>query len=255
MGKMRFCMIILSLVSSLFLLAGCGSPAEKENDIKVGTNAEFPPFEKLEGNGKITGFDAEILSAVAEAENLSLDFQHVGWDVMLNGVARGRLDAGISAITITKERQKIYDFTEPYFEAKQVILVPSASQVKTLKDLEGKKIGVQSSTTGEQVVQKAFGNTYPGLKRYDVISSAVEDLKLGRIDAVVVDEAVNAEYLKKLGKSQFKTVQDPSMPSESYGMIVKKGNRELLNQLNAGLKKIKQNGTYDKIYAKYFGDK
>jgi polar amino acid transport system substrate-binding protein len=88
-----------------------------------------------------------------------------------------------------------------------------------------------------------------------VISSAVEDLKLGRIDAVVVDEAVNAEYLKKLGKSQFKTVQDPSMPAESYGIIVKKGNRELLNKLNSGLKKIKQNGTYDKIYAKYFGDK
>ena len=69
-GKMRFCMIILSLVSSLFLLTGCGSPAEKENDIKVGTNAEFPPFEKLEGNGKITGFDAEILSAVAEGEDV-----------------------------------------------------------------------------------------------------------------------------------------------------------------------------------------
>ena len=252
-GKMRSCMIILSLMLSLCLVAGCGSPAEKGNEIKVGTNAEFPPFEKLEGSGEITGFDAEILAAVAEAENLSLDFQHVGWDTMLNGVANGQIDAGISAITITEDRQKIYDFTDPYFEAKQVILVPNKSQVQTLKDLKGKKIGVQSSTTGEKVVQESFGTTYPGLKRYDVISSAVDDLRLGRVDAVVVDEAVNAEYIKKLGADQFKMVTDPAMPAESYGMIVKKGDQELLTRLNSGLKKIKQNGTYDQIYAKYFG--
>lgn len=100
---------------------------------------------------------------------------------MLNGVARGQLDAGISAITMTEDRQKVYDFM--------------TLRIHTLK------------------VQQAFGTTYPGLKRYDVISSAVEDLKLGRVDAVVVDEAVNAEYLKKLGENEYKMITDPTMPA------------------------------------------
>ncbi|MBA4603485.1 basic amino acid ABC transporter substrate-binding protein [Thermoactinomyces sp. AMNI-1] len=236
----------------LVAVTGCSSQKADNSIVNAGTNAEFPPFEKLEGNGEITGFDAELIQAIAKAENLQLDFQHYGWDSMLNGVARGRIDMGIAAITITDERKRMYDFTEPYFEAKQVILVPKTSPVQSLNDLKGKKIGVQSATTGEKVVQEAFGKTYPGLQRYDVVSSAIDDLKWNRLDAVVVDKAVNLEYIKRLGEEKYKIIEDPAIPEEYYGIIVKKGNRELLDKLNAGLKKIQENGTYDKIYNKYF---
>ncbi len=252
--KKRLCMIILLAVAMLAVITGCSSQKSDDQVVNAGTNAEFPPFEKMEGSGEITGFDAELIQAITQAENLQLDFKHYGWDNMLNAVAHGQIDAGIAAVTITDERKKMYDFTAPYFEAKQVVLVPKSSPVQSLQDLKGKNIGVQSATTGEKVVQQAFGKTYPGLKRYDVVSSAIDDLKWNRLDAVVVDEAVNKEYIKQLGEEKYKTIEDPSIPKEYYGIIVKKGNNELLNRLNAGLKKIRENGTYDKIYNKYFGE-
>ncbi len=250
----RYLIAVFAMMSLLF--TGCASKQEDSgNLLKVGTDAQFPPFEKQEGDGKITGFDADLLEAVAKAGGFKADLQHTGWDPMFEGIDRGKLDAGIGGITITEERKKKYDFTEPYFEATQVILVPNNSQVKTLKELKGKKIGVQSATTGEKVVQDAFGKTYSGLKGYDDLPSAVEDLKLGRLDAVVADNAVVMEYVKKLGDSKFKIVEDPSIPKEQYGLIVKKGNKEALDKLNAGLKKVREDGTYDKIYEKYFGKK
>jgi polar amino acid transport system substrate-binding protein len=122
-----------------------------------------------------------------------------------------------------------------------------------LADLKGKKIGVQSATTGQFAVEKAFGKNYSGLKGYDDTPAAIDDLKLGRLDAVVADNGVVLEYVKKLGKDKFKVVEDSSFAPEHYGIIVKKGNKPLLDKINAGLKKIKEDGTYDKIYKEYFG--
>jgi polar amino acid transport system substrate-binding protein len=246
-------MILAAIFAVSILLTGCSGKKAGDQVVKIGTNAEFPPFEKMEGNGEITGFDADLIRAIAKAENMKIDFHHYGWDQMLDGVSRGKLDVGIAAITITDDRKKQYDFTEPYFDAKQLILVPTTSQVKSLKELKGKKIGVQSGTTGEALVQAMFGKTYPGLKGYDAIPSAVNDLELGRLDAVVVDNAVIMDYMKKLGQGKYKIVEDPSIKTEQYGIIVKKGNKELLDKLNDGLKKIKANGTYNRIYEKYFG--
>jgi ABC-type amino acid transport substrate-binding protein len=258
--KKRFWIIITAVLLLTAAITGCGG-AKKEGTtgeggkvvLKMGTDAQFPPFEKQEGNGEITGFDVDILKAVAKAGGFEVQLKHTGWDPLFEGIDRGKLDAGISAITITEERKKKYDFTEPYFDAKQLILVPANSQVKTLKDLAGKKIGVQSATTGEAVVQDAFGKTYEGIKGYDDIAGAINDLQNGRLDAVVVDNAVVTEYIKKLGSDKFKLVEDPSIKPEQYGMMVKKGNKKVLDLLNSGLKKIKEDGTYDKIYNQYFG--
>ncbi|SEM78513.1 basic amino acid ABC transporter substrate-binding protein [Lihuaxuella thermophila] len=252
--------ILLSAVLfSSIILAGCatkkdGGEASKDTAVvKVGTDAAYPPFEKQEGTGEISGFDVDIMQAVAKAAGFKVEIRHTGWDPLFEGIDSGKVDAGISAITITEERKKKYDFSEPYFDAKQLILVPADSSVTSLKDLNGKKIGVQSATTGETVVQEAFGKTYPNLKGYDDTPAAIEDLKLGRVDAVVADNGVVLEYVKKLGKDKFKVVEDASFEPEYYGIIVKKGNKELLEKINAGLKKIREDGTYDKIYQKYFG--
>lgn len=240
------------------LLTGCASGGsndtgnEEEKVYQAGTDAQFPPFEKLEGDGSVTGFDAEILDAIAQAAGIKVNLQHTGWDPMFEGIDRGKLDLAIAAITITEDRKQKYDFTDPYFEAKQMILVPKDVNISSLKELNGKKIGVQSATTGELVVQDAFGKTYEGLKGYEDLPSAIEDLKLGRLDAVVADEAVIIEFAKKMDTSKFQMVKDDTLTTEHYGILVKKGNQELLNKLNEGLKKIKEDGTYDRIYAKYF---
>ncbi len=164
---------------------------------KIGTDAAYPPFEKQEG-GQIVGFDVDILAAVAEEAGFQYELFHAGWDPLFDGIDKGNIDAGISAITITEDRKQLYDFSDPYFEATQLIMVPKDSTVASLADLEGKKIGVQSATTGHIAVQEAFGKTYEGIKGYEDTPAAVDDLIAGRLDAVVADNAVLQEYLKVL---------------------------------------------------------
>jgi len=169
------------------------------------------------------------------------------------GIDNGSVDAGISSITITEDRKELYDFSDPYFEATQMIMVPKDSNVKTLKDLEGMKIGVQTATTGDIVVQETLGKTYKGIRGYDGTPEAVDDLVIGRVDAVVADIVVLQAYIDQLNNDNYKLVKDPAFEPEYYGIMVKKGsNKELLDKINEALKKVKDNGTYDKIYKQYF---
>lgn len=218
----------------------------------VGTDAAYPPFEKMEAD-KITGFDIEVIQAVADAAGIKIEVKNTGWDPLFDGIDKGNVDMGISAVTITDERKQKYDFSEPYFEANQLILLPEDSTVTKLADLKGKKIGVQSATTGEQVVKKTFGDTYEGIKGYDDTPSAVDDFFIGRVDAVVADNAVLQDYAKKIKDKKFKLVKDDSFEVEHYGIIVKKGNTELLDKINQGMKTIKENGKLKEINDKYFG--
>lgn len=217
----------------------------------VGTDAIYPPFEKMEAD-KITGFDIDVINAVAEAVGLKIEVRHTGWDPLFDGIDKGTVDIAISAITITDERKQKYDFTEPYFEANQLIMVAEDSSVSKLADLEGMIIGVQGGTTGAIAVKKAFGDTYQGLREYDDTPSAVDDFFNGRVQAVVADNGVLSLYTKTAAGKKFKLLKDDSFEKEYYGIMVKKGNTELLEKLNQGLKTIQENGTLDNIYKQYF---
>jgi len=243
--------------------AGCGSGAAPssgssggsgEKVYVVGTDAAYPPFQVLEADGKITGHDIDVMNAVAEAGGFKIEWRNTGWDPLFDGLDKGTVDIGISSITITDKRKEKYDFSDSYFVANQLILVPEDSPVTKLADLEGKNIGVQAATTGEEVVKKAFGNTYSGLKGYDDMPSSVDDFFNGRVDAVVGDNGVIAFYAKKNPGKKFKLVDDQSFEKEYYGIMVKKGNTEILNKINDGLKKIKENGKLQEIYNQYFGN-
>jgi glutamine transport system substrate-binding protein len=239
---------LVILLAAVMWVTGCGSRVL----VQAGTDAQYPPFEEKGASGELTGFDIDLMKAIAEEAGFEVQIKHTGWDPMFQGIEKGKMDAAISAITITEERKKKYDFSDPYFEAKQLILVPAGSAVKSLQDLKGKRIGVQAATTGEQVVQKAFGKGYKDLKKYKDVPQAIKDLQSGLLDAVVADNGLILFYLKELGEERFKTVEDPSFPVERYGIMVKKGNRELLDKINAGLKKIKEDGIYDQIFLEYF---
>ena len=227
--------------------------AAEEKVYVVGTDAAYPPFQMLEGD-KITGHDIDVMNAIAEAGGFKIEWRNTGWDPLFDGLDRGTVDIGISSITILEERKKKYDFSDPYFEANQLILVAEDSPVTKLADLEGKKIGVQAATTGEEVVKKAFGDTYAGLKGYDDMPSAVDDFFNGRVDAVVGDNGVIAYYAKKNPNLKFKMIKDDSFEKEYYGIMVKKGNTEIMAKINDGLKKIKENGKLQEIYNQYFGN-
>lgn len=251
---------IMSLAVGLSLLVtGCGggqsaSGGGAEKVYVVGTDAAYPPFQVLEGDGKITGHDIDVMNAVAEAAGIKIEWKNTGWDPLFDGLDKGTVDIGISSITITEDRKKKYDFSDPYFEASQLILLPEDSTVTKLADLKGKRFGVQGGTTGEEVLKKAFGSTYEGIKGFDDMPSAVDEFFNGRVDAVVGDNGVIIHYANKIKDKKFKLLKDDSFEKEYYGIMIKKGNPELLSKLNQGLKTIKENGKLKEIYNNYFGN-
>lgn len=262
--KFKLFFTVLITVALVFSLAACDGTEEPNDEgtdepveevvYLAGTDAAFPPFEMLEGD-KVVGFDADILQAIAEAADIKIELKHTGWDPLFNGLDNGSLDIGIAAITIRDDRLELYDFSDPYFEANQLIMVREDSDVTSLADLAGKQIGVQTATTGNFVVADAFGETYKGIKGYDDIPAAVDDLLLGRLDAIVTDNAVIQEYLKVVAKDGYKLIKDPSFEVEQYGIAFLKGRDDgLIEKVNEGLKQIKADGTYDQIFSKYFAE-
>ncbi|MEX2104452.1 MAG: basic amino acid ABC transporter substrate-binding protein [Bacilli bacterium] len=250
MKKNRFFILAIILVMSI-LAAGCAAGSGEA--LTVGTEAAYPPFEKLEG-GQIVGFDIDVMKAVAKEAGIEIKFENIAWDPLFEGVKNGNLDMGISAITVTEERKKDWDFSNAYFEATQLIMVPADSDVKSMADLDGKKIGVQTGTTGEIAVKEALGEQYQGLHGYDSTPAAVDDLFNGRVEAVVADNAVMQQYLKDFPDQKVKLIEDPTFAIEEYGIMVQKGNAKLQKKLNDAIAKIKENGTYDEIMKTHFGE-
>lgn len=266
--------LLAGMLLSAFALAGCGQKAPEAagasapmaessaagGDVKeyvVGTDASYAPFEFQTDKGEIVGFDVEVLSAAAAKGGFKVKFINTPWEGMFATVDQGDRDILSSAITITDERKQSMDFSDPYFEARQLIAVAKGvSDVKTFEDLKNKKVAVQTGTTGDEVVQKLLGKTNPNIKRFENMPLALKELETGGVDAAVGDNGVVINYVKNNPQHGMTTVEDTkSFAPEYYGFAVKKGNTELLGKVNAGLKAIKADGTYDQIFNKYFGAK
>lgn len=220
---------------------------------QVGTDAVYAPFESQNEKGEIVGFDIDIMKAVAEKAGLQVHFVNTPWEGMFNTLAQGDRDILVSAITITAERQQTMDFSQPYFDARQLIAVPAASKVTRLDDLKTLRVAVQTGTTGDEVVSKLLGKTNPKLKRFESTPLALKELENGGVDAVVADNGVIDHYVANNKGSRFKQVSDPSFVPEQYGLVVKKGQADLLAKLNQGLAAVRADGTYARIHAKHFG--
>jgi glutamine transport system substrate-binding protein len=245
-------------VCFVFLLAGCGSNQGKSDSdgkmktLKVGTNAAFAPFEYME-KGKVTGFDIDLIHAVAKEAGYQVDVQHEGWDSMLANLENKQSDLAISGITINDDRKKTYDFSRPYFEAANVIVVKKGSNVKNALDLKGKKVGVQNGTTGQDAAEKILGKNSQNVKKYEDVTVAFMALKNKEVDAVVIDNVVANEYVKNHPKENLKVITDrKNFESEFYGIAFPKGS-ELTPKFDQALDKVMENGTYEKLYKKWFG--
>lgn len=245
----------LILITLLALTAAaCGGQGTGSGETYVvGTDAAYAPFEWVDPNGEIVGFDIEVLKAIAEEEGINLQFENTAWDGIFLTLDNGDRDMLISAITITDDRKATMDFTEPYFEATQLIAVPEGSDVTKFADLKGKKVAVQTGTTGDIIVSELLGATSQDIYRFESTPLALQEMVNQGVDAVVADNVVVLEYIKNNPDKNFTSISDDSFPKEFYGMAVKKGNQELLDILNNGLQTIKDNGKYDEIFNKYFG--
>ena len=253
--------IISSLILSLVVTASCTKKSESPatdasgaggKELIVGTDAAYAPFESENADKTVSGFDIDILKAIGEKAGLKLRFINTPWEGLFNQLASGDRDILISAITITDERKKVMDFSDPYFEAAQLIAVPANSKVTKMDDLKKLKVGVQTGTTGDEIVGNLVGKSNANIKRFEGTPLAIKELENGGVDAVVADNGVITNFQKN-NSSAFKVVSDASFKKEHYGIAVKTGNTELLKKINEGLAAIKADGTYDKIYQNYFG--
>ena len=219
----------------------------------VGTDAAYAPFESQNEKGEIVGMTIDMLSAVASKAGVEIKFVNTPWEGIFNSLQQGDRDILASSITITDERKQTMDFTNPYFDAYQLIAVKANSKVAKFDDLKKLKVGVQTGTTGDEVVTKQQGKNSTNIKRFESTPLALKELEAGGVDAVVADNGVVINYVTNNPGAKFKTVSDKAFVPEQYGFAVKKGNAELLGKLNKGLADIKADGTYAAIYAKYFG--
>ena len=245
--KILFVSLILLAAVSL-LLVGCKKKEEaaEKLHIVIATDATWPPMEMVDENKEIVGFDIDLMKAAAEKGGFTVEFQNTAWDGIFAGLAAGVYDAVISSVTITEERKKTMDFSVPYINAGQILILPQAtSGVDELADLKGKSVGAQIGTTGSFEVEKISGVE---LLTYDEIGLAFEDLANGRIDAVVADTPVAADYalMNPNYKGRLKIVGEP-FTDEYYGVAVKKDNKEILDAINKGLNAILNTDTYKKI--------
>ncbi len=236
------------IVAALSLFVGCEK--KDSNKIVIGSDCTWPPMEFVNENKEIVGFDIDMLYAMAEAGGFEIEVQNTAWDGIFAGLANGNYDAVCSSVTITEERKNTMDFTSPYINAGQVVIVSKDTNgVTTLADLKGKKVGAQIGTTGAIAISEAGGIT---LKNYDELGLAVEDLANGNLDAVVGDSPIAADYV--LGndnyKSKLKIVGEP-FTDEFYGIAVKKGNSEVLDKLNSALEAVIASGKRDELVNKW----
>lgn len=228
-------------------------PAPAPKVIVVGTDAAYAPFESQNEKGEIVGLTIDVVTAVAQKAGIEVKFVNTPWEGIFNALQQGDRDMLASSITITDERKQTMDFTNPYFDAYQLIAVKASSKVAKFDDLKKLKVGVQTGTTGDEAVTKLLGKNSTAIKRFESTPLALKELEAGGVDAVVADNGVVVNYVTNNPGAKFKTVSDKAFVPEQYGFAVKKGNTELLEKLNKGLADIKADGTYDQIYAKYFG--
>jgi polar amino acid transport system substrate-binding protein len=221
----------------------------------VGTDAAYAPFESQNEKGEIVGFDIDLMKAVAAKAGIEIKVVNTPWEGIFNTLAQGDRDMLVSAITITDERKQTVDFSTPYFDAHQLIVVKESSKVGKFDDLKKLKVGVQTGTTGDEVVSKLMGKTNTSIRRFESTPLALKELESGGVDAVVADNGVVVNYVTNNAGSKFKTVNDAAFAPEQYGIAVRKGNAELLGKINAALAALKADGSYDQLYARYFGAK
>lgn len=237
-------------VAALLAVSISATALAAPKSIKVATDATWPPMEMVDANKRIVGYDIDLLRAIAKEAGIAVEFKNTAWDGIFAGLDSGQYDAIISSVTITKERKAKYDFTDAYTSIGQILVVPKTNKTsKTIADLKGKKVGSQIGTTGAMEVKKVAGVES---KTYDEIGLAFEDMAAGRIFGVVCDEPVAAHFAlqKKEYEEKFKIVGKP-FTKEGYGIVVKKGNKELVAQLNKGIRAVKAKKLDTKIHTKW----
>ncbi len=257
-------------LSAILLLAACGgqnevaqtqtsasdTAAAPTKTYTVAVDAAYAPFEYQDEQGNIVGFSVDLMKAIAADQGIQFQFYNTPYEGIFARLGSGERDVVLASATITPERQKSMDFPDPYFQATQMIVVGAkGDNIRSFDDLKDKLVSVQTGTTGDLVMQKLQGETSTKIKRMESMPLALNELMAGGVDASVGDNGVIQYFVANHPDVKFRTLVDSGFDKEEYGFVVKKDRADdLLPKINAGLKSIRANGTYDKIKQQWFGN-
>jgi len=243
---------MLRKITIVFLLVmGLSDVAWGERTITFATNANFPPMEFIDKDDKIVGYAVEYMEAAGMLAGFKPVFKRVAWEELVSGLTDAQYDAICSSASITEERKKEVDFSEPYYLIKQVQVVFRGVRFRTPEALMGIRVGAQVGSTGYELGRKTDGIT---LKPYDDIKTAIDDLLAKRLEAVICDDPV-ASYYANTKFSNFLQVTKfiKNSTTEEYGIVVKKGNKEILDLINTGIVAVKARGIDRELQLKWIG--
>lgn len=274
MKKFSIAMLSMVLAGSL-LLSGCGggnTDTQQNEDsntdaaatdstdtadggvLRMGTNATFPPYEFTDENGEVAGIDAEIAAAVAEKLGMELDITDMAFESLIPALQAGTIDIVLAGMTVDPERAEQVNFTDSYATGVQVVIIPESSDIAPVEqedgslavDLTGKTIGVQTGTTGDLYCTDEYGQE--NVKQFDNGPLAVAALVNGQIDCVVIDQEPAKNYV---AANEGLKILDTAYANENYAAAISKDNTELLEQVNAAMQELKDDGTLQSIIDKY----
>lgn len=267
MKKIAFLLAMLMMLTGLTACGGDSQTADEPADTQVeeqqpaedaadktaeggtlvmGTESTFPPYEYVGESGEVVGIDAEIAEAIAEKLGMELEIKDMAFDSLIPAVQGGTIDVALAGMTVTDERLESVDFSDSYATGIQVIIVPEGSEIATVDDLEGHTIGVQSGTTGDIYCTGDYGQE--NVKQFANGALAVAALVNGQVDCVVIDNEPAKNFVEA---NEGLVILDTEYAVEDYAIAVSKDNTELLEQINAAMKALKEDGTIDSIIEKY----
>ena len=248
--KKRIFSIALVVVLAATMLCACGKKEASGMTVNNGvltmaTNAYFPPYEYYQGE-KIVGIDAEIAQAIADKLGLELKIEDMEFDSIITAVQTGKADMVLAGMTVTDERKQSVNFSDTYATGIQVVIVTEDSDIASVDDLEGKKIGVQLSTTGDIYASDDYGEDF--VEQYNKGADAVMALKQGKVDAVIIDNEPAKSFV---AANEGLKILDTEYVTEDYAACINKENAELLDAVNGALAELKKDGTLQSILDKY----
>lgn len=228
-----------------------GGGGDKDTYV-VATDNGYVPFEYIdEESGDLVGFDIDLIEALAEEVGVDIDFETLEFDGIVAGISSGKFDIAIAGMTITEEREKTIDFTDPYYEAGLILAVTDDNdEIQSIDDVDGKTIATRTGSTSETYLQE---NTDAEVEAFPQIIEGYQNVLAGRADAVLYDLPNVLFYSEKEADNKLVTVGE-KLTGEDYGIAFPKDS-ELRDQFNDALQTLKENGTYDDIYEKWFGER
>ena len=236
---------IVLVIAMIACFAACGGNGGEKEKLVMATNAEFPPYEYVEGD-KIVGIDAEIAALIAEKLGMELEIVDVAFDSIIPGVQSGKYDMGMAGLTVNDERLEKVNFSTSYATGIQAVIVKDGSDIKSIDDLAGKKIGVQTSTTGDIYATGDYGED--AITRYDNGAVAVQALLADKVDCVIIDNEPAKSYV---AANEGLKVLDTEYTVEDYAICFAKEDTELKDKVDGALKELIADGSVKAVIEKY----